>query len=52
MFFTTINKLTSGVKSIIAAIYSTGGSPGFGRGGGQEFFFRATCCAWLRHALC
>ena len=33
-----------------------GASPGFGRGGGHEFFFQiwefacrdATCCAWLR----
>ena len=38
MFFTTINKLTSGVKSIIAAIYSIGGSPGFGRGGAKNYF--------------
>ena len=41
MFFTTIIKLTSGVKSIIAAIYSTGGSPGFGRGGGARIIFQS-----------
>ena len=37
-----------------------GSSPGFGRGGGQEFFFQlcefacreATCCAWRSHAHC
>ena len=45
---------------LIAIPHHTGASPGFGWGGGQEFFFQiwkfacreATCCAWLRHAQC
>ena len=45
---------------LLKEIWLTWASPGFGRGGGQDFFFsiwkfacrEATCCAWQSHALC
>ena len=57
-FLFYVKLITTTIRTSLGRI--PGASPGFGRGGGQNFFFQiwefacreATCCAWRSHAHC